>query len=107
MADDENRYPSGEVDGFKIGMFVSYDTCGDAWVQAPDGGVATLIWETGEPDYFKVTIPPDRHGRWGTYAVQLALPLTTDTEAATYLGALLPELRPRWEAWRADRPDAE
>jgi hypothetical protein len=92
------EYPRAEVDGFELGMFVSYDDCGDAWVKAPDGSVGTLIWETGEPAYFKVSIEPSE-SRWGTNAVQLPLPLTTDHEAALYLEALLPELRRRWQAW--------
>lgn len=41
---------------------VSYDDCGDAWVKAPDGAVAGLIWETGEPAYFKVAIEPGSVG---------------------------------------------
>lgn len=94
----ETNYPSARVNGFEFGMFVSYDDCGDAWVKAPDGSVATLIWETGEPAYFEVSIEPDE-ARWGTYAVQLPLPLTSDDEAAAYLAALLPDLRPRWQSW--------
>ena len=97
-----NDYPSGTVEGFELGMFVSYDDCGDAWVEAPDGSRAGLIWETGEPSYFRVSIEPDGE-RWGVYAVQLPLPLTTDEEAAVYLAALLPELRRRWTAWNAER----
>jgi hypothetical protein len=93
-------YPRAEIDGFEMGMFVSYDDCGDAWVKAPDGSVGTLIWQTGEPAYFKVSIEPGA-ARWGTYAVQLPLPLTTDAEAAAYLATLLPELRRRWLAWSA------
>jgi hypothetical protein len=100
---DKHGYPEAVVDGLTIGMFVSYDDCGDAWVAAPDGGVGTLIWETGEPAYFKESIAADPNGRWGTYAVQLPLPLTTDAEAAEYLRALLPELRPRWQAWATGR----
>mgnify|MGYP000011633455 CR=1 FL=1 len=99
------RLPQASVDGFDIGMFVSYTECGDAWVRAPDGGTASLIWETGEPRYFRESIPPDPAGRWGTYAVQQPLPMTTDTEAAEYLRALLPDLRPRWEAWRRQRSE--
>lgn len=41
---------------------MSYDDCGDAWVKAPDGAVAGLIWETGEPAYFKVAIEPGSVG---------------------------------------------
>lgn len=96
-------YPEASVDGFTLGMIASYGDCGDAWVHAPDGGVATLIWETGEPSYFQVSIPADPAGRWGTYAVQLPLPMTTDDEAARYLRALLPDLIPRWRQWQASR----
>lgn len=99
--DAEPDYPTATVDGFTIGMFVSYGDCGDAWVSAPDGGTAGLIWETGEREYFKVSIPPDPAGRWGTFAAQLALPLTSDDEAAAYLAALLPSLTPFWHEWRS------
>lgn len=100
---DEHGYPEAEVNGFTIGMFVSYDDCGDAWVRAPDGSIATLVWETGSPSYFEESIAPDPQGRWGTYAVQQPLPLTTDEEAANYLRALLPALRPLWETWQNQR----
>ena len=93
-----SEYPKAVVEGFELGMFVSYHDCGDAWVRAPDGSVGTLIWETGDPAYFKVSIEPSA-ARWGTYAVQLPMPLTTDDEADAYLAALLPELRRRWLAW--------
>ena len=96
-------YPEATLDGFTLGMFVSYEDCGDAWIKAPDGGIATLIWETGSPAYFREVIPPDPDGRWGTYAVQLDLRLTTDEEAKAYLRALFPELRPRWKAWAQGR----
>jgi len=96
-------YPEATVDGFTLGTFVSYDDCGDAWVRAPDGGIATLIWESGLPSYFLVVIPPDPAGRWGTYAVQMDLPLTTNAEAEAYLRALLPELKPRWKSWAQNR----
>jgi hypothetical protein len=102
MAGDAD-YPTAEVEGFRLGMFVSYDDVGDAWVEAPDGSVGTLIWETGEPVQFEETIAPDPHGRWGTYSVRQPLPMTTDEEAAAYLRALLPELRARWEEWKSSR----
>jgi hypothetical protein len=103
---EEPTYPRAEVDGFVFGMTVSYDDCGDAWIQAPDGGVAGLVWETGSPAYFTELTPPEPNGRWGTYAVQLDLPLTTDSEAGNYLRVLLPQLIPRWQAWQATRTAA-
>lgn len=90
-------YPKAKIDGFELGMFVSYGDCGDAWVEAPDGRIAGLIWETGSQRRFTTAIEPDER-RWGTFAVALPLPLTTDSEAEEYLRALLPELRARWEA---------
>ena len=101
---DADGYPEAVVDGFTLGMFGSYGDCGDAWVRAPDGGIGTLIWETGSPPYFQEAIPAEPDGRWGTFAVQLPLPLTTDAEAAAYLMEILPELRSHWEAWKATRP---
>jgi len=101
---DTHGYPEATVEGFTLGMFASYGDCGDAWVSAPDGAIGTLIWETGTPRYFREVIAPESEGRWGTYAVQLPLPLTTDAEAASYLTDLLPELRSRWEAWKTARP---
>lgn len=97
---DEDGYPKAEVDGFKIGMFVSYDDLEDARVQGLDGSIGTLIWESGAPSSFEVGIPPHPQGRWGTYAVRLPLAMTTDEEAAEYLRALIPELRTRWQTWR-------
>ena len=44
--------------------------------------------------------------RWGTYAVQLPMPLTNDEEAAAYLAALLPELRHRWRDWASRQSDS-
>lgn len=104
---DDLGYPRAEADGFALGMFVSYGDRGDAWVRAPDGGVAGLVWETGTPGYFTPLIAPDPAGRWGTFAVRLDLPLTTDAEAEAYLRALLPELMPRWQAWAQARGDRQ
>ena len=71
MTYEDGEYPGAIVDEFTIGMFVGYDDCGDVWVEAPDGGIANLIWETGEPVHFNEYIAPDPNGRWGTYQVKL------------------------------------
>jgi hypothetical protein len=93
----DSHYPVGHADGFEMGMFVSYGDCGDAWVIAPDGRPASIVWETSSPSYFRTLIEPNEY-RWGTFAVALPLPLTVDSEADEYLRALLPELRARWLA---------
>lgn len=100
---DENGNPTAVVDGFTMRMFVSYGNAGEAWVQAPDGGIATLSWETGSPAVFEESVAPKPAGRWGAYTVRLDLPLRTDPEAEAYLQALLPDLIPRWHAHAGGR----
>jgi hypothetical protein len=92
-----------EIDGFRLGMITDFlaepaDT-GDAYVVAPDGSRAGLVWESGCSQYFREVLAPDQD-RWGVWATGLALPMTTVDEARDYLAALLPQLRPRWESWR-------
>lgn len=98
---DASAYPTGHADGFHMQMLVSYGDCGDALVIAPDGRKAGLVWETGDTSSFTVIIEPDS-ARWGTFAVTLPLPLTSDAEADEDLAALLPRLVPVWR----DHPTA-
>jgi hypothetical protein len=90
-----------EVDGFQFGMITDFltkpATSGDAYVVAPDGSRCGLVWETGVEPHFDEVRAPERD-RWGVWAVGLPLPLQSADEACAYLRALLPELRPRWEA---------
>jgi hypothetical protein len=72
---------------------------GDAYVVAPDGSRAGLVWESGCAQYFAEVLAPDQD-RWGVWATGLALPMTTVDEAQDYLAALLPQLRRCWESWR-------
>ena len=92
-----------EVDGFRLGMitdFLSEPALeGDAYVVAPDGSRAGLVWQSGCAPYFEEVLAP-HEGRWGVWAVGLPLPMTTKREARSYLAALLPQLRIRWESWR-------
>jgi hypothetical protein len=60
----EPVYPTAQAEGFELDMFVSYGEGEDAWVRAPDGGIAGLIWETGNPEYFRMAIESDPVGRW-------------------------------------------
>ncbi|HKY17180.1 MAG TPA: hypothetical protein VJM33_19795 [Microthrixaceae bacterium] len=95
---------SSEVDGFRFGMITDFvaepDTCGDAFVVAPDDSRAGLVWESevDEP-YFGEVLPPTEN-RWGVWAVGTRLPMRTEDDATALLASLLPELRPRWEQWK-------
>jgi hypothetical protein len=44
-------YPTAQFDGFTIGMFVGYANAGCLGPCARRG-IASLIWETGDPEYF-------------------------------------------------------
>ncbi len=48
VQNDAANYPGACVDGFELGMFVSYGDCGEAWVAGADGQIAGLVWETGD-----------------------------------------------------------
>lgn len=93
--------PEAEVDGFFIGMYRTDRSSGDAWIWAPDARIAVLAWSTGPRASFAEAAESLPSTRWGNFTVRLPLPLTTDHEAHDYLAALLPELRPRWMAWRS------
>ena len=92
-----------EVDGFRLGMITDWLSepamAGDAYVVAPDGSRAGLVWESGCAAYFRPVLAPEQ-GRWGVWAVGLPLPMTTVEEARSYLAALVPQLRLCWQSWR-------
>jgi hypothetical protein len=95
-----------EVDGFRLGMITDFlaepDTAGDAFVVAPDGSRAGIVWEAecSEPYFIEVRSPD--LGRWGVWGVGLSVPLRSKEDARTYLAALVPELRQRWLAWTSN-----
>ncbi|MBV9487344.1 MAG: hypothetical protein JO246_14960 [Frankiaceae bacterium] len=92
-----------EVDGFRIGAITDFPSepsnDGDAFVVAPDGTRAGLVWEANCPYYFEQVLPPD-NSRWGVWAVGVPLPLGTVEHVAPYLTAILSDLRRRWEDWQ-------
>jgi hypothetical protein len=95
------------VRGFQLGMITDFlaapDTAGDAFVVAPDGSRAGLVWESEvtEP-YFQQLLPPE-DDRWGVWAVGVTQPLRSVEDAREFLVTLLPELTVRWELWRRAR----
>jgi hypothetical protein len=98
---------ASEVDGFRFGMITDFaaqpDTCGDAFVVAPDDSRAGLVWESEVDDpYFREVLPADEQ-RWGVWAVGSRLPLRTEADAREFLRSALPDLRVQWEAWKVSR----
>ena len=76
-------------------------TYGDAYVQAPDGSRAGLVWEVGEGEFGEISPPtPDR---WGVYAVWLPEPIRNVEDFVRVFHAQLPVLRATWERGRSPR----
>ncbi len=93
------------VDGFTLGKITDFEAqhCneGDAFVIAPDGSRAGLVWEFCDNPYFHAVLPPEAE-RWGVWGVGLVIPMTSRSNARANLAAILPELKARWIAWKLE-----
>jgi hypothetical protein len=89
-----------EVEGFRLGKISDFEAepidQGDAYVEAPDGRRAGLVWEVSDRRYCEEVMPPG-HERWGVWAVGFPHPMTSRENARRNLEAVLPDLRRRWE----------
>jgi hypothetical protein len=93
-----------EVDGFTLGMITDWEAErseeGDAFVVAPDGSRAGLVWDVGDTTSLAgVLREPERH-RWGVFAVTFRHVMTDRPSARRNLEEILPMLRPYWNEWR-------
>ena len=106
--------PSTEIDGWRWGNHTDLDSDeGDAFVAAPDGSFAGLIWTANTSAFFnEVSGPGNASARhplnacWGVYAVGRPLPMRDEADAREYLRSLLPDLVNRWHAWRSQTAGA-
>ncbi len=74
---------------------------GDAFVVAPDGSRAGIIWEVGESK-IEVSVPPDE-GRWGVFHVGFACQVHDEAGLVEQLREWLTELRRFHRSWLAKR----
>jgi hypothetical protein len=92
-----------EVDGFKFGMITDFlseaDNVGDAFVVAPDGSRAGLVWEISRESYFEEVCPLGEE-RWGVWAVSFPYMMKSNEDARRNLEAVLPNLKKQWELWK-------
>lgn len=95
--------PDVVADGFTFGAITDIDgevyTEGDAFVIAPDGSRAGLVWEISTVASLR-ELAPIAADRWGVWAVSFPHPMTSHEAAQRNLAAILPALRPHWERWR-------
>ena len=91
------------VEGFTFGAITDFEAeptdTGDAFVIAPDGSRAGLVWEVSATKYFEEVRPFERN-RWGVWAVSFPHPMDNRANARKNLLAVLPDLRTRWEDWK-------
>jgi hypothetical protein len=95
------------VDGFCFGTITDFERepsiYGDAYVVAPDGSRAGLVWEVA-PEVYVTVIREPEPDRWGVWAVGFPAsypePMSTREQARQNLAAILPRLRLEWERWR-------
>jgi hypothetical protein len=94
------------VDGFTLGAITDFEAEptaeGDAFVIAPDNSRAGLVWEVSDTRSFE-PILAEAEDRWGVWAVSFPFPMINRENARANLAAVLPLLKPKWEAWRRER----
>jgi hypothetical protein len=92
------------VDGFTLGKITDWEAepceTGDAFVIAPDGSRAGLVWEVCDPPYFQEVVSTEST-RWGVWGVGFLLPMTSRENARKNLESILPQLKSRWTEWKA------
>jgi hypothetical protein len=94
-----------QVDGFRLGAISSFGSDvadGDAFIVAPDGSRAGLVWEVSAEHYLH-EVRGFEEGRWGLWAVSFPHAIASTGDAQAVLDDLVPRLRPKWEAWRKSR----
>ena len=91
------------VDGFTLGKITDWEVepCneGDAFVIAPDGSRAGLVWEVGQT-YFQEVLAFET-ARWGVWGVGLPMAMSSKENARMNLEFLLPQLKSKWIEWKA------
>jgi hypothetical protein len=87
-------------------------TIGDAFVEAPDGSRAGLVWTVGERPMFGMVCQPDSR-RWGVFHFTVPAPVASMVDLRAVFTAMLPTLKGLYEQFRpgtaepgepADRP---
>jgi hypothetical protein len=87
--------PEADTDGWRLGAITAFadpEGCdwGDAFVIAPDGSRAGLVWKVG-PEPLREILPPDPE-RWGVYEVGFPSPIRTVEDLVREFRCVLPGL---------------
>jgi hypothetical protein len=92
------------VDSFILGKITDWEAepceTGDAFVIAPDGSRAGIVWEVCDPPYFQEVMPVEAD-RWGVWGIGFLLPMTSRENARKNLASILPQLKSRRAEWKS------
>jgi hypothetical protein len=94
-----------EKEGFLFGVITSPRpgaTWGDAYVVAPDGSRAGIVWVTKGP--VNEVVLPAEPARWGVYQFQFEPPVDSDADLIQRLHAILPRLKELYAAAKSTMP---
>lgn len=88
--------PESLTDGWYLGAITEYedpDGCeeGDAFVVAPDGSRAGLVWNVGEGKVEQISGPDGL--RWGVFQVWFSRPVHTTEDLVNRFREVLPQLK--------------
>lgn len=91
--------PETCTDGWCLGTITSFEDpkgCmgGDAFVVAPDGRSAGLVWDVGDEPIQEI-LPPDGE-KWGVYAISFPHPTRTVEDLVAAFRAVLPQLKAKY-----------
>jgi hypothetical protein len=93
------------VDGFTFGAITDFEaeesTEGDAFVVAPDGSRAGLVWEISDKQTFAEVCPLTAE-RWGVWEVSFPFAMTSRENAKLNLQTILPNLKFKWAQWQRE-----
>ena len=98
------------ADGFTLSEITPFEGAdyGDAFVLAPDGSPAGLVWELGPSYAVDGTSYVDGSGRWGVFGVVFERRFRTRQDYERNLAGIVPRLREEWERFTSgeapDRP---
>lgn len=107
---------NSQRDGFVFGTITEPNgttaaSWGDAFVVAPSGARAGIVWSIGEGEPSVVCAPSA--GRWGVYNFHFTGPIAAEADLVRHLHAILPALKAYYaaaegscpESTRIERPD--
>jgi hypothetical protein len=100
--------PETMTDGWCLGAITHFEypegcVAGDAFVMAPDGSRAGLVWDVGSRPLAQIMAPDE--GRWGVYQVSFPKAVHTRDDLVFCFRAILPELKAAHEkAFRVAKP---